>query len=940
MNIFEHKPPVILVLGMHRSGTSLVAQLVSIWGAFTGNELVPPTSFNREGYWEYQPLVDFHEKILKESESSWYAPVNIPPTEKLLKRYGATARSLVEQMDQNGNAWCWKDPRMPLFLSFWQKILTDRKIVYVVVYRHPYSIASSLHKRDHFPVYTSTSLWELTSLHLFESLKNSTYCVVDYDETIFNPEKACKQLFSFLDQAAERNEKTEVVPEALKAVKPALNHERTGIQFNISEFQQQIVDGYLSGKFDQFTGISASHMEKLRQILQLFTKQKTGEHLAQLFFEDDSGRFSENNSIIRKIETDETKIKFVLSRPLETRQLRFDPLNDYALVRINAVRFYLQGTAADMKFDLSSNAVAVKNGEYLFSTGDPQILIQIEKPEIQPVDEIIFELEYLRTGKQVLPLLMKLKEKEIEDHLNAHTAEIKKLKINFRQKVDHQAALLEQLRNQQKSEQDQIAELRKHVDQLGTELAMIHSSRTFRYRRYLMLFLKPSGWKEVIAKYSSRSEHAQEIRLIQSGGYFDEAYYLKNNPDVKNHRISPAKHYLMFGGFENRDPSAAFSNAFYFEKNPDVLASRINPLVHFLKHGKNEGRLPLPPRAGTTATSKTANANNNIAANSDNAGKIPHFNPPANDYSLMVPFKCKLKEYGPAPQIAVICHLFYTDLLEEIKHYLQHIPFPFRLFITTDTEQKQARIEQFFTGWRDTCAVVKVVPNRGRDIAPKLLAWPEVYREYEFFLHIHSKKTVQEKVLSGWREYLYETLLGSEKVIKSIFESFSCDQKLGIIAPQHFQNVRHAIGWGYNYDEAENFARKQGISISKDGPVDFPSGSMFWGRSAALKPLLDSRLTFSDFPEESGQIDNTLSHVIERLFFFACEKAGFGWIKINSRFNKTEDERTLAVENLEHLRELITNVKGSLLNRGTENVPQDGVAQAETPVSAPLHERM
>src|SRR5262249_13012858 len=60
----------------------------------------------------------------------------------------------------------------------------------------------------------------------------------------------------------------------------------------------------------------------------------------------------------------------------------------------------------------------------------------------------------------------------------------------------------------------------------------------------------------------------------------------------------------------------------------------------------------------------------------------------------------------------------------------------------------------------------------------------------------------------------------------------------------------------------------------------FPSGSMFWARSAALRPLLDLNLSYGDFPEEAGQIDGTPAHAIERLYYYACERAGFTWLKV------------------------------------------------------------
>ena len=291
----------------------------------------------------------------------------------------------------------------------------------------------------------------------------------------------------------------------------------------------------------------------------------------------------------------------------------------------------------------------------------------------------------------------------------------------------------------------------------------------------------------------------------------------------------------------------------------------------------------------------------------------PHFAPPTDDYSLLVPFNYKTEIVQPSPGIAVICHMFYTDLIEEFKSYLLNIPYAFDLFITTDTIEKKQVIENAFNKWNQGNVVIWIAPNRGRDIAPKLLTCRDIYDQYEFVLTIHTKKSLQEKSLIGWRIYLLESLLGSNEIVKSIIDAFNCDQKLGIIAPQHYANTRHAIGWGWNFKIAKAFAKRMGVKISLKWRIDFPSGSMFWARSSAIKPLLDSGISISDFPEETGQLDETISHVIERLFFLSCEKAGYRWIKIINPEVYSNAERMIEVNSQSKLLDTIKNVQKPIL---------------------------
>jgi GT2 family glycosyltransferase len=253
------------------------------------------------------------------------------------------------------------------------------------------------------------------------------------------------------------------------------------------------------------------------------------------------------------------------------------------------------------------------------------------------------------------------------------------------------------------------------------------------------------------------------------------------------------------------------------------------------------------------------------------------------DYSAAVPFIYPTLDIE-APRLAVFLHLFHENLGLEFQRYLRNIPFSFDLFITTDSPAKVNIITRQFTDWNLGQVTVRVTPNRGRDIAPKLLGFREVYDRYPFVLHLHSKVSDHAGVLANWRGLLLETLIGSPEIVTSVFDAFARRSDIGMIAPQHFEVVRHWINWGGNFKTAEALARRMGENaLSMDKVVDFPSGSMFWARSAALKPLLDLNLTVDDFEEEKGQIDGTIAHAIERLYFYVCERAGFGWMKIAPR---------------------------------------------------------
>jgi GT2 family glycosyltransferase/predicted O-methyltransferase YrrM len=251
---------------------------------------------------------------------------------------------------------------------------------------------------------------------------------------------------------------------------------------------------------------------------------------------------------------------------------------------------------------------------------------------------------------------------------------------------------------------------------------------------------------------------------------------------------------------------------------------------------------------------------------------------PESDYSVAVPFGYAA-DTG-VPRVAVICHIFYENIALEIQRYLRHIPFGFDIFVSTDTQAKKTLLEESFRGWNRGKVEIRIAPNRGRDVAPKLISFRDVYPNYDYVLHIHSKSSKHAGVLATWRGYIFESLIGSPAIVGSIFDIFRRRPDVGMIGAQHFEAMRHWVNWGDDFKLAAPLAKRMGFALSPDSVLDFPSGSMFWARTAALKPLLDLGLEFADFDTEQGQIDATIAHAIERLYYYVCEHAGFRWLKV------------------------------------------------------------
>ncbi len=278
----------------------------------------------------------------------------------------------------------------------------------------------------------------------------------------------------------------------------------------------------------------------------------------------------------------------------------------------------------------------------------------------------------------------------------------------------------------------------------------------------------------------------------------------------------------------------------------------------------------------------------NICGQSGQGGKVNPFGivmartlPDTINPAIHVPFEQSSREIR-FDKVAVVAHIFYPELFDEIAGYLENIPVPFGLFITTDTEEKKQQIDAAIlkSGLEVIEYEIRATPNRGRDIAPKYIGFRDVYARYEAFLHIHTKKSAHTNGLGNvWRRYLMEHLIGSRDIAKANLEILSADN-VGIVYPEHLKQIKKHINWGYDFPIAQELLAKAGIALDHATILEFPSGSMFWGRSKAIAPLLELNLDFTDFPEENAQVDGTLAHAIERSVLYFIEKSGHRWVRI------------------------------------------------------------
>ena len=233
---------------------------------------------------------------------------------------------------------------------------------------------------------------------------------------------------------------------------------------------------------------------------------------------------------------------------------------------------------------------------------------------------------------------------------------------------------------------------------------------------------------------------------------------------------------------------------------------------------------------------------------------------------------------GTTPKTLLHGHFYYVDLLDDFLVRLNGNSSLIDLVITVPDENAAQRATAAIA--RNPIkgsAQVKVVENCGRDIGPFLTGLDDQFlAPYEIIGHIHGKKSPHVESITGdqWRSFLWEhTIGGITQAADICLAALQDNPDLGLVFPED----ANLHGWDANLAIATSLVRKMGREAPLPTAFEWPIGTMFWARRAALAPLFNLNLSWNDYPKEPLAGDGTLLHALERVIPFAVELAGFGY---------------------------------------------------------------
>ena len=618
----EVTPTLIMVVGMHRSGTSAVTGLLNKLGANTGDdsELTGASVENSSGFFERRDLRKICDALLHSDGADWWRvstfhPNRIPALEKrkLLNEFARVLARLLE----GGSVAVVKEPRFCILLPLLKPFLP--RTVFVHVVRHPLEVALSLRTRNGIGLAEGLALWERYTRSAAAALHGEQVVFVTYNDLVDAPERSIDRLREGLakygvDGLRDQNKNT-----VSSFIESGLKHETADSDYLaiLTESQVALWEAARSGKFPSHGEIpDTGGLNSM--ILQDLERQFASEPSAAVsdslnFLREELDREREAS----RIQADERRAS-ELEREQVVESLRRSLRDENAkLLDVLALRAEDKHTLVAKGDEMLRQQRAMREVEEKFDGLRKQSEAELSKVKEQFEAELSKAKENERYRSEELAAVSNVKDQLTHD-LKVQRGEQAKLERDTKSYREERDRYFRE-RNQKKSELDKaIARVASNTDQINLlEKALIVRDRE---RSRLSLSLSAAqreleNQKEKVRRakmevarriHDADRVHAMLTEIKKSNSWkvsmpvrligrllrrFKQRAIFFGTL-VKRISLNPKDGLVCFRNYRILRASKLFNRDYYIAANSDVNPSETNPLLHYILHGEGEGRSP------------------------------------------------------------------------------------------------------------------------------------------------------------------------------------------------------------------------------------------------------------------------------------------------------------------------------------------------------------
>jgi hypothetical protein len=297
----------IFVVGMHRSGTSMVASVLQTLGVQFGaeEELLPANQSNLAGYYENKRILAINDALMAANSLTWRTLPAITSKQKVegADEYLSAADTFSKRFE-DGPLWGVKDPRLSFFLPFWKAAAPSSSVVICV--RNPASVALSLNTRNDIALPYGAAIWELYTIAALKNSRRMPRTLLIYEQMLNDPRESVRKIISGVPELSDTNFSREQVEAAAEKIRSDLDHsdDQTVDQGFLTDRQIKLYERLTTGV------MAVSRSDEKASVSAELVRLETGHQMAK--------------SAIGRANAELTKVKATLDQERVERSLLLD----------------------------------------------------------------------------------------------------------------------------------------------------------------------------------------------------------------------------------------------------------------------------------------------------------------------------------------------------------------------------------------------------------------------------------------------------------------------------------------------------------------------------------------------------------------------------------------------------------------------------------------
>jgi hypothetical protein len=269
-------PRALIVLGMHRSGTSALAGLLFQSGVAMGSTLMAGRiGENDRGFWEQEQIVAIHERLLSEMGYSWDDPRLLPDRWWETERSQHYLEEICRVLDTEFGSeplWALKDPRLCRLLPLWKKVFARLgvKPAFLHIVRNPLEVADSLKHRDQLPRPLALLLWFQHNLEAVQNSAGDSRQFITFPQLLDYGEAWLQNIFQEWGLSAIAQGRAESAEETPFLSKTLRHHQKSDSALEANEDVPRLVKDLYQVLLEAACSTTEPSSEKLNHIAQQY----------------------------------------------------------------------------------------------------------------------------------------------------------------------------------------------------------------------------------------------------------------------------------------------------------------------------------------------------------------------------------------------------------------------------------------------------------------------------------------------------------------------------------------------------------------------------------------------------------------------------------------------------------------------------------------------